>query len=53
MFLTTATAFFLVEIGDKTEIATAALAALRIAAALVYAGFGFWGLAQAAGLLPS
>ena len=87
VFFTTLVSFFLVEIGDKTQIATVALAAryhaivlvaagtttgmmlanipavflghgvtrvlpvkaLRIAAALVYLGLGFWGLASAAG----
>ena len=91
VFLTTAVSFFIVEIGDKTQIATAALAAryhdvlivaagtttgmmlanipavllghsvtkvlpirtLRIAAALLYLALGLWGLAAAAGWLPS
>jgi putative Ca2+/H+ antiporter (TMEM165/GDT1 family) len=91
VFLTTAVSFFLVEMGDKTQIATAALAAryhdvlivaagtttgmmlanipavllghsvtkvlpirtLRIAAALLYLALGLWGLAAAAGWLPS
>jgi putative Ca2+/H+ antiporter (TMEM165/GDT1 family) len=87
VFLATAISFFLVEMGDKTQIATAALAArfhdvlivaagtttgmmlanipavllghnvtrvlpmaaLRVAAALVYAGLGVWGVAATAG----
>jgi putative Ca2+/H+ antiporter (TMEM165/GDT1 family) len=91
VFLTTAVSFFIVEIGDKTQIATAALAAryqdvlivaagtttgmmlanipavllghsvtrvlpikaLRIAAALLYFALGLWGLAAAAGWVPS
>ena len=38
MFLTTAVAFFLVEIGDKTQIATAALAARFHDVVIVAAG---------------
>jgi Ca2+/H+ antiporter, TMEM165/GDT1 family len=38
LFLVTATAFFLVEIGDKTQLATVALAARYPATALVVAG---------------
>jgi len=87
VFLTTAISFFLVEMGDKTQVATAALAArfhdvlivaagtssgmmlanipavflghnvtrvlpmaaLRVAAALVYLGLGVWGVAATAG----
>ena len=88
IFMTTLIAFFIVEIGDKTQVATAALAArfhniemvtlgttlgmmlanvpavflggaatrviplryVRIGAALIFFGLGFWQLAEVAGL---